>query len=180
MDSDKRRTAIHEAGHAVIGRVLGLVSGEVTIAPDRDEDIAGISKIADPWDTIDEWDVRLESVRNHAFETGDFTGLKNARVRTKASAFRGTIIARMAGAEAEEVILGACDGGDGSDRREIAWMMQSRDAEIPPDRCELWEARMRRQTRRLIRRHRDKIERVAEALMSRQTLQTEEVDAIIG
>jgi len=28
-----RRTAIHEAGHAVVGRVLGMTCGEATIVP---------------------------------------------------------------------------------------------------------------------------------------------------
>ena len=38
---------------------------------------------------------------------------------------------------------------------------------------------MRRQTRRLVRKHRDKIERVAEALLQRRSLKSSEVDELI-
>ena len=42
-----------------------------------------------------------------------------------------------------------------------------------------YEPRMRRQTRRLVRRHCACIERVANALLVRKTLQAEEIDALI-
>jgi hypothetical protein len=42
-----------------------------------------------------------------------------------------------------------------------------------------WEPRMRRQTRRLVRRHRATIQRVADHLKKRKTLTAEEIDAII-
>jgi ATP-dependent Zn protease len=40
-----RRTAIHEAGHAVVGRVLGTTCGEATIVPDYDEMTAGAIRV---------------------------------------------------------------------------------------------------------------------------------------
>jgi len=36
MSADALHTAFHEAGHAVIGRVLGMACGQVTIVPDHD------------------------------------------------------------------------------------------------------------------------------------------------
>jgi ATP-dependent Zn protease len=39
---------------------------------------------------------------------------------------------------------------------------------------------MRRQTRRLIRKHRDKIERVATALLERGMLTAEEIDRLVA
>jgi ATP-dependent Zn protease len=39
----RKSTAYHEAGHAVIARVLTLASGPATIKPDYDEGTAGFS-----------------------------------------------------------------------------------------------------------------------------------------
>src|SRR6266446_6649808 len=51
-----RSTAIHEAGHAVIGRVLGLTCDSATIIPNEDEREAGHALIADPWKTHSDWE----------------------------------------------------------------------------------------------------------------------------
>jgi len=155
--SDKS-TAYHEAAHAVIGRVLGLTCGQVSII--TDDDSVGHAIIADPWVTVWDWEQR-------------------ARFRDARQAFRGTIIARMAGAEAEVEFFGQCRGGDGDDRREISMMMDSRYAEIPPDHWDRYEARLRAQTRRLVRRNRDGIERIAGALLDRGTLQPDEIEALL-
>ena len=149
-------TAYHEAGHAVIGRVLELTCDQVSIIPDTDDDSAGHAIIADPWRTMWDWEQR-------------------ERYRDARQAFRGTIMARMAGAETECEFFGQCRGGDGDDRREIAWLMDSRYAEIPVDDWDRLEARLRAQARRLVRRHRDTIERVATALMEHETLTGDEV-----
>ena len=53
---DKRATAIHEAGHAVIGRVLGLLCGGATII--QDEDSAGHAITNDPWAILFAWETR--------------------------------------------------------------------------------------------------------------------------
>ena len=42
------------------------------------------------------------------------------------------------------------------------------------------EARLRRMTRMLVRRHRARIERVAEALLARRKLTGQQVDRLIG
>ncbi len=155
--SDKS-TAYHEAAHAVIGRVLGLTCGQVSII--TDDDSVGRAIIFDPWVTVWDWEQR-------------------DRFRDARQAIRGTIIARMAGAEAEVEFFGQCQGDDDDDRREIASLMDSRYAEIPADNWEQYEARFRTQTRRLIRRHRGNIERVAAALLDRGKLQPDEIDALL-
>jgi hypothetical protein len=58
-DANQKHTAFHEAGHAVIGRVLDLVCGGASIAPNEAENEAGHAIIADPWRTASEWDRRL-------------------------------------------------------------------------------------------------------------------------
>jgi len=153
----KRHTAIHEAGHAVIGRVLGLSCGGASIIANEAEDEAGHAIIHDPWATVSRWE--------SAFRAKVEQGIVPLRCREARLAFRGTIIARVAGAEAEAVLLGVCAGGDGYDREQIEMMAESDNSELPADLWGRYEPRMRRQARRLIRKHRSKIEQVAQALM---------------
>lgn len=166
--NNPRAVAIHEAGHIVIACILGLQIGQVTIVVD--EESAGHGIIADPMETYSAWDIRSK----REFDAG-----RAPKLRNFSSAYVGTIIARMAGAEAEDVIIGHCEGGDGQDRREIERIFLTGETEIPRGRWEVVEARMRRQTRRIIRRHQSKIERVANALLARKTLQPNEVEEII-
>ena len=53
-----RRTAYHEAGHAVTGRVLGLVCGDATIVPDFEEMVAGVAITRDHFTADDAWEMR--------------------------------------------------------------------------------------------------------------------------
>jgi hypothetical protein len=142
--NDRNHIAIHEAGHAVIRRVLGLKCGSVTIAADHDS--AGHSIIGDTWEIIGDWERR-------------------GRFRDARTAARGRIIALMAGAEAEAVILGSCEGGDLEDRYQIRLMVGSDDSDLLGARWDRYEPRMRRQTRRLFRKHQAKIKRLAGALL---------------
>jgi hypothetical protein len=120
--------AIHEAGHAVIGRVLGMLCGSTTIEPDDDSGGHGI--IHDPDDIDDAWK-------------------RQGRYRTFSTVYVGRIMSFMAGAEAEAEILGGCQGGDGDDRHQIARMMMSRWLHIPgyeeegDGSAERFEARLR-------------------------------------
>ena len=54
MTIRERSTAVHEAGHAVIGRILKQVCGSVTIVPDHDS--LGHSIAADPFVTMSAWE----------------------------------------------------------------------------------------------------------------------------
>lgn len=64
------------------------------------------------------------------------------------------------------------------DRYQIDWMSETSDANITPDQWERREPRMRATTRRLVRHHRAAIQRVAAALLVRETLSAEDIDAI--
>ena len=101
--TQREHTALHEAGHAVIGRVLGIRCGHATIL--ADEDLAGHSLAAPPHEFLERWWHNL-----------------GRYYREEAAAFHARIMTYMAGAEAERVLLGACNGGDGNDLGEIAWM----------------------------------------------------------
>ncbi len=155
---DKRATAIHEAGHAVIGCVLGLLCGGATII--QDEDSAGHAITNDPWAILSAWETR-------------------GKYRETETAFRARIIAFMAGREAEIALLSSSQGGDGDDQYQIALMADAELCDDPEDWAR-WEPRLRRQTRRLIAHHRDTIERVAEVLLEHGTLEPDEIDRLVN
>lgn len=149
--------AHHEAGHAVIGRVLKLSCGYATIVPD--EDSAGHAITADPHETATRWDAL-------------------GRWRELDVVYRARIIAIMAGAEAEIEFFGECAGGDGDDRWQIDLMLDSllpAGADVPA-----YAARLRRFTRTLVQRHRDKIKAVADALQANGHLSEDQLDAMVG
>jgi ATP-dependent Zn protease len=156
---DKRQaTAYHEAGHAVIGRVLGLVCGEVTVVPNI-EDSVGHAHVENPI---------------HRWERGDGS-------RTElADSF---CISLYAGAEAEKTILGSNDVGDGPDCDRATACLKiigvRGAAFVGDDVWERHEDRLRQKAARLVRLHRHQIEIVAQALLECGTLQAEEIDALL-
>ena len=162
--NDRLHTAIHEAGHAVIGRVLGMVCGDASIIVDEDEGEAGHSICADPYEVFDAWD-------------------KREKWRPMASIWRGRILSFMAGREAEEECLGQCEGGDGEDLYQINLMFDY--AKVPGSQCSgdtaeiRYEKRLRQRARWLVRRHRGKIERIAEELLREGYLSAKMIDALI-
>jgi ATP-dependent Zn protease len=162
MISDSQHTAFHEAGHAVIGRVLSrMPCGLVTIKP-IEQELAGKAISAGPDELITHW-----------WDVGKLH-------REMRSAMCDRIMTYMAGAEAEIVILGRCNGGDSYDRRQIGLLARDSSDFTLLEFFDRYEPRMRRQTRRLVRHHRDKIERVAKALLERETLQPDEVKALMA
>jgi ATP-dependent Zn protease len=100
------RTAVHESGHAVVSRVLGFLCGKVSIKPDYREGTAGYGIIEDPYLALDTWEQR-----------GKYH-------RSLEAAFRARILTYMAGREAEEEVLGRCQGGDSDDQFQIALMLE--------------------------------------------------------
>ena len=163
MDNDLRHTAIHEAGHAVIGRVLGMICGHATIV--ADDDSAGHGIVADPWSILAQWEQR-------------------ERYRDASTVFHGRMMSFMAGALAEVEFFGKCEGGDGDDQWQIAIMAEA-GANVPK-RTGAWEAdrdrhieRLRVRAARLVRRHRQSIAKVAAALSERGTLTAEEIDSLL-
>ena len=151
--NDLRHTATHEAGHAAIARVLTLACGEASIRPDYDAASAGYSITHAPLECEDIWYQRF-------------------KIRDDGTVYRARIMAFMAGSEAEAELLGSCQGGDGDDLYQVALMAEQL------ERCDL--ERLRRMTRMLVRRHRDRIERVAAALLAEQDLSGERIDELVG
>jgi hypothetical protein len=148
--------AFHEAGHAVIARVLGLTGGAAEIDP-IDKTCGGYAMMDDPWIVAGGWERRK-------------------RYREVRTAYRGRILADMAGAETERELLGGTLGGDDSDRLRILEFLDETGLE---EKWDHYEPRMRAFTRQLIRRHRAKIERVARALVKRRKLEGAEIDELI-
>ena len=150
-------TAYHEAGHAVIGRVLGMTCGGATVVPDYDEGIAGLA-ITVVERSISDWDAR-------------------GRLRW-VSMFRALIMTLMAGRESEIEVFGKdpdAQFGDDYDLREIYLAME--EANITN---EAFLAKMRMKTHGLVRRHRDAIAQVAEALIKHGSLDAQQIDEIVA
>ena len=154
-----RDTAHHEAGHAVIARVLTLFAGHATIKPDYDERAAGVSITHEPYSCLHEWEKRGK-VRGHP------DTVLHARIMTL-----------MAGAEAEAVLLGRNPISDGDDRHQIALMAEELCHSVAWDRL---EPRLRALTRMLVRRHQARIKRVAKTLLAKTTLSAKQLDRLVG
>jgi hypothetical protein len=89
----------------------------------------------------------------------------------------GFIAAMMAGALAEEEFFGELAGDDCRDRRDMLYIISAARYHRSGFDC---LPRLRPACRRLVRRHRDKIECVAQALLLRRTLTPDEVDELIA
>jgi len=153
-------TAYHEAGHAVIGRVLTLPCGGANIKRNYAEMTAGYSITPDPYACEWEWE-------------------KRGKVRGNKAIWHARIITLMAGAEAEKILLGQAPEmiGDGDDRHWIGLMLE--EVASAPN-WERYEARLRAITGMLVRRHRLLIRRVAKALLAKRVLSANQIDALTG
>src|ERR1051326_278687 len=136
-------TAIHEAGHAVIGRVLEFRCGKSSIRVRGKT--SGYSMIPEPLQAVGDWENRWAKYH-----------------RDLDAAYRARIMIQMAGRAAEEECVGDCPGGDGDDQYRVAGMIV--DLGVDAKRGEALQQRLRRMTAMLVRRHRQKIEALARAL----------------
>ena len=161
MLSQANSTRIHEAGHAVIGCVLGVVISEIRIHPDpQPGEGLGVCVFEGMHATLHGWR-RL--------------GLHHRRL---SHAIRANILMAMAGTEAERTILGRSSGGDSYDRAQIAALYRELAAigALPEDH----ERKFRRNARLLVRRHRDTIQNVAQALQRRGTMRGGAIDQFVS
>jgi ATP-dependent Zn protease len=146
--------AVHEAGHAVIGRVVGMVCGDCSIMPDHNS--SGNVIVGDPYKTWEVWEER-------------------GRYREFSTVMLGRVLTFMAGTAAETVVLGKCEGGNYDDLYQVACMLD----DVYGEDRERIEGRLWAAAGRLVRRHREKIERVATELMARHPLTADDIDAIM-
>src|SRR5262249_18536509 len=163
-----KRSAHHEAGHAVIARVLGILGGAATIAANH---------IFQSYGGAELYLVETMKYWRRPISKG---GNKKLVLRNPPWAYRAKVIESMAGREAEHECLGTRSRrGDRFDLDDIEKLMPK----IYPgtSRAELRrrQNRLRRMTRVLVRRHRDKIERVALALLEHRTLSGKAIDALL-
>ncbi len=154
-----RSTAYHEAGHAVIGRVLTLCCGRATIRHNYAAGEAGHAITPDPFECLYEWEKR-----GHVRHSQD-------------AVYHARIMTYMAGAEAERVLLGSDGVGDDNDRYQIVLMAEKLDRDADWDKL---EPRLRRMTRMLVRRHTARIERVAKGLLAKTSLSARQLDKLVG
>jgi ATP-dependent Zn protease len=162
-------TAYHEAGHAVIGRVLGLLCGPATIVPDAGG--FGCATIKSPLATLDAWDAR---------------GRCRCNGRDLTSVYRAYIMALMAGREAAELCFGPGGDfiGDSDDIQQIETLIHrynlDREDWPSPRVGDFNFDRLRKATHGLCIRHREKIELVTQALIKCRTLSPEAIDTLMS
>ena len=158
---DTERTAVHEAGHAVLAHVLGLGVGHVTCRPELKTGLVGQA---------------THYKASHA--------VKQGWIRTLQSAHTADILGAMAGIEAEYEICGPrvapfrSDGDDG-DLRNIAAIFLSGECRWSVADLDRVAPRLRRFARQLVRRHRDKIITLAAHLLAKRDLDETEVADIL-
>lgn len=157
--NDEFATAVHEAGHAIIGRVMAQKCGDISVVPDHEEMTAGYAITADPMDTVSAWD-------------------QAGRWREHRSIVIGRIIALMSGRHAEEELCGACEGGDGGDQNEISAMIDDGAWRVRQDMSESAQAlltRLERFSRVTVHRHRGAISDLAGELIKRKHMTADEL-----
>jgi cell division protease FtsH len=159
MDNRLRfATAVHEAGHAVIGRILGLPCGGATIESSNDGEL-GHADVDDP---IREW------------RRGD--GSRRPLIEK-------SCVCLYAGAEAERIVNGTAYVGDGPDCSKATSLISiigvRGAAFVNDDVWDRYEAKLRSRSGILVAKHGTQIERIAEALMKQGALTSQQIDALM-
>jgi hypothetical protein len=147
-----QNAAIHEAGHAIIARVVGVLAGRASIVPTTK--YLGIAETADPPECRTAWAAR-------------------GRFRPERYARDACVIVSAAGAIAERVILGADCGRHGSDVEEIERL-------LPHDPGDRIRYSLIAATYRLVTRHRFRIELLAELLRVHREIDGPDIDMVFS
>ena len=156
-ETDLWRAAVHEAGHAVIGRALNMPYGRATIIPDRQVPSIRLDDLMVTWRHGD----KLRRPLIHSY-----------------------IVASMAGREAEIVLLGEAadkidDDLDSAHRRSMVQLVPGCRFVGDAAFCR-YERKLRRRARQLCQRHRIQINCVAKVLIERRTLSRKEIDQVLA
>jgi len=160
--ADLLRTAIHEAGHAVVAEILALGCTEVTNVPDWDEGTGGfaISPLGED-KVLQAWEQR---------------GIHHREWR---SALRATALVLLAGAAAERELLGSSGAGLGAedDLRRVQWAV----ADLTPadGNPETTLLRLEHAAAVVVARHRAAIAMLADAIVEHRHLSGELLAGII-
>ena len=165
-----KRSAYHEAGHAVIARVLGLLGGAATIVANHMSQSLG--------DSESYFAATIEYWHQPVSEGGN----KKLVLRSLPCAYRAEVMTGMAGHEAERECLEMIPlshYGDHVDRNDIDELLLKIYPGASPAELFRRQVRLRRMTRALVRRHRDKIERVTCALLRHRTLSGSAIDVLL-
>ncbi len=160
----KRAIATHEAGHAVIARVLTVPSGSVSIIKNeyslgRSTSLYNDDKLVERWELC-----------------GKPRGISGPT--RYGAAIHTLILTTMAGVEAEKIILGGTIAGSNEvdDDMIMHWAFEL----TPPGSGADWpKIETRQMTRMLVRRHRDSIERVADELLTKGKLTGRQISRLI-
>jgi ATP-dependent Zn protease len=157
--NSRAAVAVHEAGHAVVARVLGIPAYDVTIV--EGDDLLGAASFDNPvYDWSREDGSKIKAANNFAS-------------------------AAYAGVAAEREILNSGVTSDSDDHRKaqdcLAWAGAVKGASfVGDDRFDRHEANLRKKAAALVHQHRSAIERLASALLERETLSGAEVDALLN
>lgn len=164
-EAERRQyTIIHEAAHAVIGHKLGVPIQRIHVGagvhPTTGYTYLGYINHSSADDVLAAW--QADPYMTH---------------RTLREALHAIILLTMAAKEAEVIIIGRSTGGDGGDRALIEKYYDRLGLE--GEERERWEARLRRQSRILVRRYRHQILFVWRQLMKRSIISHDDLATML-
>lgn len=164
------QTAIHEAGHVVVAHLLGLACNEVALTRDETEETDEYGHVCHP---------------HPAF------GYKCSSLRERQGILRDQSIADCAGLAAEHVFFGVPLDAENENsqfdfqnviqyEREGLRMRRGRGGYIGDDATWRYISRQLAKAKKLVKDHRDTIQRFADTLVERKKLSSEEVKELLN
>jgi hypothetical protein len=154
--SGRTKTAYHEAGHAVIGTVLGLKIGRVTIKPTRKT---------------------RGRVQTFRLSGSSLPEMSHPKDRPLAYQWEAYALCMMAGKQVEH-FAGFPDAGDGAGRDDLQ-IEKLLKQWVRSEKIDGMRDRLERMTDRLVRRHYATIQQVARRLIAKETIDGCEIEEIV-